>query len=49
VKIGAPDPKFSDTILTIASEFSVLVEYLLSAGFAELGMSKEDVVSLFGG
>lgn len=48
MKLGIENPTFAQTTAAIASEFAVLVEYLLTSGFAnETGLSMFDIVSLF--
>ncbi|KAI6184697.1 Nuclear receptor domain-containing protein [Aphelenchoides bicaudatus] len=47
LQLGVENPTFSQTTATIASEFSVLLEYLLTTGFAtDLGLSMQEIVTL---
>jgi hypothetical protein len=47
VQLGIENPSFSQTTAAIASEFSVLLEYLLTTGFAtDLGLSMPEMIML---
>lgn len=46
VQLGIENPTFGQTTLAIASEFSVLAEYLLTTGFAtDLGLSMPEMLA----
>ncbi|KAI6221461.1 Nuclear receptor domain-containing protein [Aphelenchoides fujianensis] len=46
VKMGAECPSLSRTVVIVASEFSVLTEYLLTSGFKELGLTDLELQAL---